>query len=200
MRPLDIIFIAIFLVIVVAVIGLFAMMGELGYRVADGNCTGYDADNDSVTKSDCKVDRSPVHWPNVLRDLSSYEQGLILILGASCRTCEQIAPHVASHATANDSTVPLDIVVSCRDQESGEHFLKVSSLDRAPHTFLDIGGTWTISELGVDYSPAVVRLERGIVKDAWVIRSMSSVGRVVDDIVRGSHQRESQFTEGTQST
>jgi len=167
------------LLLAVAVIGLFAMMGELTARV--GNHAG-DDDATALPVEDARIGTAAESWPDGLAHLESADTGVLLVLSPLCSACTRIAPTIAGHPAlaqlANDSA----LIVSCSSTESGTDFLRQHNLVGVLPTALDVNGEWLIGQLAVNTSPAVLVFRKGQLRAASIIASLAAVAAVTQQI------------------
>lgn len=170
------------LLLAIAVIGLFAMMGELTARVG-----GHPDDPDDARVwpvEDARLGASPSTWPDELAHLASADTAVLLVLSPLCASCTRIAPTVAGHPTLADPAYDLALVVSCSSFESGADFLRQHDLVGVLPTALDVNGQWLIGELALNNSPAVLVFKQGQLASASNVASMAAIAAVTGEIAR----------------
>lgn len=157
------------LLLAVAVVLLFAMMGEVSARVpaSAGN------ENHVTPLETFYPGAAPTQWPGGLSELPVRERVVLLVLSPVCKTCSTVA------ATLRDlfespSGREYGLVVSCSTYESGQEFLQRHSLLQAPH-FVDEGGAWSGGTFGVNLSPSALVLEAGVLTDAVAFTETQSL-------------------------
>lgn len=148
----------------VAVVGLFAMMGELASRVPDPVAEEIDPDAPPRPLAEVRLGAEAERWPAELADVPEQPLAHVLVFGASCGTCRRIL---------SGGTGPLDvldprpaIVISASGQAAGAEFVAEHPvLASFPHA-IDAGGEWLKQNFGVDTSPSVLVFARGRLQSA----------------------------------
>ena len=161
-------------VLAAAVIGLFAMMGELASRVI--NPDEQVPEHPPHPLEGARLGAEPAEWPAELAALRDADVAHLLVFGSTCTTCGQIA----SGATGSLDILPqpLAVVVSSPLPADGAEFIaKHPLLTRYPH-MVDAGGTWVRSNFGVDGSPSVLVFTRGRLRSAHTYTTASALGRL----------------------
>lgn len=146
------------LLLTVAVVALFAMMGELVSRVETrGAGAGSPGDDWAMEEPDPEDGREPQRWPPELAAVKEAQLGLVVVLSSSCQSC--------THFVAGDLDELRDFspgyVVSCPSRERGVLFLNSHPQLRDQRMYVDVMGSWAREELHVDISPAAVLLSAG---------------------------------------
>ncbi|MEU8264996.1 hypothetical protein AB0C02_30835 [Micromonospora sp. NPDC048999] len=170
-QVMDLILALAVFVLAVAVIGLFAMMGELGSRVPA-------SDTDAVPSRLDPIDQARLggevdSWPTGLAHLRDADHGLLVVLSTLCTSCGRIA----SGATGPLSmpTPAAAILVSCPQEAAGAAFVDGNPMVRDHPHALDIGGEWLIRNFNVDISPSVLVFERGRLRSAFTFGSVDAL-------------------------
>jgi hypothetical protein len=161
-------------VLAAAVIGLFAMMGELASRVI--NPDEQVPEHPPHPLEDARLGAEPAEWPSELAALRDADVAHLLVFGSTCTTCGQIA----SGATGSLDILPqpVGVVVSSPLPADGAEFIARHPLvTRYPH-LVDAGGTWVRSTFGIDGSPSVLVFERGRLASAHSFTSAGALGRL----------------------
>jgi hypothetical protein len=161
-------------VLAIAVVGLFAMMGELSSRVPETDAppdprrivhpSTLDITPEPIAIPEARLETAPAVWPAELAVVRDAPVAHVLVFGSTCVTCGRIA---------NGETGPLDVlppplavVVSCPLPKDGTEFLaKHPMVTDYPH-LIDDGGTWLTSNFEVGISPSVLVFERGRLRSA----------------------------------
>lgn len=151
---------------------LFAMMGELAARLPAADETPW-----VRAIEDALQDRAPSSWPPELEGLR-HGRAALLVLSTVCESCRAVAAQLPQYAL--DEGLRLGLVVSTGNRDSGEAFLQEFNLRSIPH-FLDIGGEWTTTELGVRISPAGILVEDGTVREAATFSAFTAWWQRVAD-------------------
>lgn len=179
MSLFEIVALILLVLLVVAMIGLFAMFGELASRVEQPSGDGYDEANDSLTPSDHAAGQRVDNWPSTLDEIGAADDVLLILLSPSCGSCNRIAPHIARHPAIVQTEVPVALLIPCFTEAAGESFIADTGLPTTIRTALDVEGEWARAQLGIDYSPAVVHLQEGKIRGAWIFGSMAAIEKLV---------------------
>jgi hypothetical protein len=173
-------------VLAVAVVGLFAMMGELSSRVPEPegppdrrrpvHPSTLEITPAPIPIPEALLDTSPAQWPAELAVVRDAEVAHVLVFGSTCVTCGRIA---------NGETGPLDVlpsptavVVSCPLPKDGTEFLaKHPAVTGYPH-LIDVGGTWLTSNFEVGISPSVLIFERGRLRSAHTFVAANALSQL----------------------
>jgi hypothetical protein len=143
-------------VLAVAVVGLFAMMGELASRVPDpDHPAGAEGGSGWLQPlAEARLDAEPAVWPAELAEVRHAALAQVIVFSSSCATCGQIAS--GETGPLDVLPLPLAVVVSCPRPEAGDEFLaKHPMVTGYPHV-LDVRGDWLTSNLEVRISPCVL--------------------------------------------
>lgn len=175
MTVFEVVIVVALLLAVVAIVGLFAMMGELSARVG-----ARPEENDRTVEP---VDGAvtgvvPRTWPDGLGHLADAELAAVLVFSPRCGSCARIAPTVAGHPARDRTDVQLGVLVSCHDSERGLAFVREHNLSGVPYAF-DVEGAWTAGEFAVTTSPTLLLFQDGHLRSASSIGSLASVDIVV---------------------
>lgn len=174
----------------IAVVCLFAMMGELHARVSNlsGGTTGEWVEEMSSWAPPAAVEA----YPELLRPVAATERSLLLVLSTSCRSCSDLLERGLAPLEAVEG-MGLGIIVSTSTAERATRFLEsYPHVAEVPH-FVDVGGDWTREHLNVDISPTAVLLERGLPQRAW---SVTSAAELASTLVNGDQGQPEQRDNG----
>jgi hypothetical protein len=164
-------------VLTVAIVGLFAMMGELASRVPDDG-----ADEAAAPPSPIQqvvLDVVPDRWIDGLAYLREREFGVAVVFSTSCTGCQRIA----SGATGKLDLPPdAAVVVSSPSRELGERFVDDNPALGRYRSVIDEGGTWLTENLGVDISPSILTFHFGRLTSAHTFASASVLARHFDSL------------------
>lgn len=162
-------------VLAVAVVGLFAMMGELASRVPDPDqAQGVASGPGSLEPlAEARLNVAPDDWPPELAEVRDAARAHVIVFSASCATCRQIA---------SGETGPLDVLpqpvavmVSCPRQEAGDKFLATHPMiAKYPHV-LDVRGDWLTNNFEVRTSPSVLVFEDGRLTSAHIFTAATAL-------------------------
>jgi hypothetical protein len=160
------------LLLAAAVVLLFAMMGELASRLPgqEGEVAGRLAPiagyREDVTAGD---------WPAELAPLSHEPATALLVLSPICTTCGK----VAASLTSRTLDPPVGLVISAHDRSSGEEFIATHTLETFPY-FIDDGGVWTSSKVGINQSPTALLFNDGKITGVYSFSDVTSVMQMLD--------------------
>ncbi|MEV4759741.1 hypothetical protein AB0J86_32240 [Micromonospora sp. NPDC049559] len=150
-----------FLLITLAIVVLYAMVGELARRIPDGE----PAEDPVRPLTEFQQGTAPTHWPDDLSALGDAPQALILVLSPVCSTCTNVAKELALLAP-DKLDIPIGVLVSAAGRNIGEEFAARHSLARYPH-LVDEKGAWISGNFGVNISPTGLLMERGALAQAY---------------------------------
>lgn len=164
----EVLMLCLLALLVIAVIGLFAMMGELNSRVpaAPGDEAG-------VTIWPAQRARlGPLSsWPQEL-DSIVRDGGAVVAFSTNCSTCRKVLSEDPNHLGVQ---LPTAVVVVAGDESSGRAFVKEHPvLSRVP-VHIDPDGTWLREAVGLDSSPAVFTVRAGEVLAAYNFNRSSAL-------------------------
>lgn len=157
------------LLVAMAVVLLFAMMGELTSRLPD---QGRDRPGtlQPLTEFNLGVP-VPDRWPGALSVLDDRQQQTLIVLSPVCSSCARVAAECARYGADKLEALGLGIVVSCASVESGENFIREYSLGGVPHA-IDEGGAWVMTAFGVKVSPTALLFENGTLSSAYAFNKL----------------------------
>lgn len=187
MTVFEIIVVIALLIVAVAIVGLFAMMGELSARVGSAP-----EQNDPHTEpvEGALTGVVPASWPAGIGQFAAAELAAVLVLSPICGACARMAPTVATHSVRDRADLEVGVLVSCSDGESGRDFVRQHNLSGVPYA-LDVEGAWSSGEFAVTMSPTLLLFERGRLHSASSIASLAGV----DVIVRQAKEETDAHTE-----
>ena len=168
----EVLTLCLLVLIVVAVIGLFAMMGELNARIP---AEGGDPATTIWPAANARTGPLP-SWPDDL-DGVVVGGGAVVVFSTTCGTCRRILNEEPNHLGYD---LPTAVVVVAPDEESGRAFAAEHPvLDRLP-VHVDPEGNWLREAIGLDSSPAVFTVSAGRVLEVFNFnRSNALAGLVV---------------------
>ena len=155
------------LLLAAAVFLLFAMMGELSSRLPgpEGGSTGRLA-----PVAGYREDATSGDWPEELAPLSHEPATALLVLSPICTTCGKVAASLTSRAL----DAPVGLVISSHGRSSGEEFIARHTLQAFPY-FIDDGGVWTSSKIGINQSPTALLFNEGRITAAYSFSDVTAV-------------------------
>jgi len=153
-----------------AVVILFAMLGELNARIAQAPA-GQAGRPDSVQPlPEAKLGATVIEFPDGL----ARPPGVLLVFSTTCGACQELAPQARGFFAAAGVDL-VGIVVSCGSAESGREFVARYGLVDVPG-YVDVSGRFSMAALGVGMSPAAVALSpEGAVRSAVVFSSFNAL-------------------------
>ena len=176
--------VAVFL-LTVAVVGLFAMMGELASRVPAAEDEP-DAAAPPQPLPDAVLGAEAAGWPAEIAHLSEAEHAALVVLSPVCTTCRRIA---------SGATGPLRIpapasgvMVSSPSERRGVEFVDEHPMLREYPVALDVEGSWLTGNFGVDVSPSVLIFERGRLRSVHTFTSVAALTQL--STVHNHHEEE----------
>ncbi|WP_117211570.1 hypothetical protein [Allorhizocola rhizosphaerae] len=153
----------------VAVIGLFAMMGELSSRVPAQEEVPQEAAPPQPIE-EARLGAAPAQWPAELAQLSNADNAVIVVFSTLCTTCRRIAGGQTGLLTGVSG-----VLISCPGAGRGTEFLNEFPMLRDHPVALDVEGHWLTTNFGVDISPSVLVFERGRLLSAHTFTSAPSL-------------------------
>lgn len=166
-------------VLAVAVIGLFAMMGELAGRVDKVLADDQSVDAISQPLERARIGARVEVWPVQLKALSDVDQLALMVLSTSCTSCARIAS--GETGSLDRAGLPLAVVVVGADEASVEQFIAAHPLLRSLPLLEDAGGAWTFENFGVDVSPSLLLLQQGRLTRAHTFTAASSIRMIIEN-------------------
>lgn len=146
------------LLLTIAVVALFAMMGELAARVgAQGAGTSTGIGDWAMEEPDFDDAVEPQWWPEPIESLRDRPYGLVVVLSSSCQSCSQF---LAGDLAVLQEYAPT-YVVSCPSKDRADMFLQSHPVLNNYPTYVDVMGDWAREQLGVDVSPSAVLFAGG---------------------------------------
>ena len=146
------------LLLTIAVVALFAMMGELGARVgAQGAGTSTGMGDWATEEPNLDDAIEPQWWPQPLDSLRHRPYGLIVVLSSSCQSCSQFLAGDLEVLAEYSPTY----VVSCPSKDRADMFLQSHPVLNNRPVYVDVMGDWAREQLDVDVSPSAVLLAEG---------------------------------------
>lgn len=170
--------VAVFL-LAVAVVGLFAMMGELSSRVSDPDQpTSLDppAGPDHLHPvPEARLGAAPARWPAELAAVRDAELAHVVVFSTTCTTCARIA---GGETGPLDVPPPLAVVVSSPRPEAGAAFLARHPMVTGYPHLVDVGGAWLTSNFEVAISPSVLVFSRGALQSAHTFTAATTLSQL----------------------
>jgi hypothetical protein len=178
----DIFFGVTLLLLVVAIVVLFAMLGELASRIPAA------AEPERAVRplDRARIGAAPAEWPAPLEDLlaqSRQATAMLVVLSTSCATCQTVAEQIAQEQRYAGRPKPgFAVLVSCAAAGMGEEFVERHGLEAVPH-FVDAGGRWVSNSFGISVSPCVLLVENGVLTSAFVFQDFAAMQTAVQTAV-----------------
>ncbi|MEU8251356.1 hypothetical protein [Nonomuraea sp. NPDC048916] len=167
---ITILIVTLLVLLTVAVVILFAMLGELSAQVSAAPVTGEGRPESIQPLPDAKLGAKVIELPKGL----ARPPGVLLVLSTTCGACQELAPQ-ARGFFASAGVELVGIVVSCASAESGRDFVTQFGLADVP-SYVDVSGQFSTAALGVGMSPAAVALSaEGIIRSAVVFSSFNAL-------------------------
>ncbi|WP_270888279.1 hypothetical protein [Pedococcus sp. 5OH_020] len=164
----DVLMFCLLVLLVIAVVGLFAMMGELSSKVSAS--VGTESDEVLWPAENARIGRL-TDWPAEI-DGVVREGGVVVVLSPTCGACHQILSETPNHLS---DPLPLAVVVVAGDEEAGRSFVEEYPLLARLPVHVDVAGGWLRQAVGLDSSPAVLRVEDGHVLEVFNFNRSSAV-------------------------
>lgn len=157
--------------LIAAVIALFAMMGELSAQV-QGSSSGH-VDSTLQPMADVDLIRPP-SWPRELASVANKPVGHLIVLSTACQTCRGIAQDMKKLLTVN-KTSNFAVLISTVDSRRAEDFIQDTQLPPGIPRYIDVGGAWIASSFGLNISPSLLTFEHGQLSYAHGFTSISAL-------------------------
>ena len=170
----DILFGVVLLLLVVAIVILFAMLGELASRIPAA------AEPDRTVRpiDTARIGAVAAEWPASLEDVlahSSQAPAMLAVLSTACSTCQTVAVQIANEQRRAGRPKPgLAVIVSCPVDRVGEDFVERQGLGAVPH-YVDAGGRWVAESFGVTISPSALLLRNGVLTSAHMFHDFTAM-------------------------
>jgi hypothetical protein len=183
------------LLVVIAIVVLFAMFGELASRVPKP----VQPDQAVHAYSKARIDAQPALWPDPMQDFdiaTRTDERVILVLSSSCTSCMAVADQVHAMQRTNEQALDRFVVlVSCDTLERGQAFLNQHAL-LAVHHYIDVGGTWVRENFNVSISPSALVIANGVLASALTFQDLTVLLEALD---RSPNGKEGPWTESDES-
>lgn len=121
---------------------------------------------DSLTQIEIPLRDGLASFAGLPTELEHRERSLLLVLSEMCTTCRQLADRLVG-----DMPDGLWVVYEARSYDTGQHWLSQYGLANHPHVVVDSEGP-IAQRLGIQISPAVIRLRDGVVAAAHTVPSL----------------------------
>ncbi|HEX6681435.1 MAG TPA: hypothetical protein VF062_01475 [Candidatus Limnocylindrales bacterium] len=163
-------------VLAIAVVGLFAMMGELSSKVSD-RAAPSGLEHAVVPHPhpvpEAKLGVEPAEWPDELAAVRDAERAHVVVFGSTCLTCG----HIASGETGPLDVLapPLAIVVACPGEDDGIEFVTRHPMVTAYPVVLDVGAVWLTRNFEMGTSPGVMVFANGRLESAHTFTSAAAL-------------------------
>jgi hypothetical protein len=168
---MEVLFAFVLLVLVGAMVLLFAMLGELASRLPESGPQV--PDKRLLPVENAPIGRRPAAWPSELSAVATADHCLLLVLSTACRSCNDVAIQLR-RALDRGSASDIAVVVSTAERETGQQFVDHHGLE-LPALFIDEDGQWVKSELDGTMSPAGLVFQVGRLKSALVFGDLETL-------------------------
>ncbi|MGP4026830.1 hypothetical protein [Actinomadura sp. 3N407] len=184
---MEIFFGAVLLILVAAVVLLFAMFGELTSRLPTEREAAAARDPEIWPLEDARLGVEPARWPAELSGLSAAgaagAAGIdaahpVLVLSTACSTCKDVAQQL-SEELDRGAGGDMAVVVSTAERARGERFVQQYGLHRLAH-YVDEGGEWVADEFNVRMSPTALVVRGGRLESALVFQDVQGLRTMVN--------------------
>ncbi|MDQ2956124.1 MAG: hypothetical protein M3Y42_04055 [Actinomycetota bacterium] len=167
---MTVLFSAVLLVLALAVVMLFAMIGELASRVEE---SGHGVQKSLMPLEEAQLGHRPSRWPAELGELpeSATQSAAVLVLSASCRSCGKLAKQLVSERSEWAPRLH-GVVISAASLDRAREFQQTNEL-YGFNLFLDDGGEWTTGEFGIQTSPVALMMRDGRLDAAYILDDLN---------------------------
>jgi hypothetical protein len=182
---MEIFFAAVLLILVAAVVLLFAMLGELTSRLPTERETAAARDPEIWPLDDARLGVEPGRWPAELTGLAAAASAdldsaqTVLVLSTACSTCKDVAQQLSDELDRGAEN-GMAVVVSTAERARGERFVQQYGLQRLAH-YVDEGGSWVADEFNVRMSPTALVLRGGRLESALVFQDVQALRTKVNE-------------------
>jgi hypothetical protein len=159
-------------VLTAAIIGLYAMMGELASRVPDSDRPAGDA-RLLRPVAGARLGVEPAEWPSELAAVRDADLAHVLVFGSTCVTCRRIAS--GDTGPLSILPAPLAVVVSCPRPDAGAEFVAEHPMVTDHPYLIDVGGAWVTDNFEVAVSPSVLVFAGGRLKSAHTFTTATTL-------------------------
>lgn len=171
---IQIVYGLVLLLLVLAVVVLFAMLGELASRVPAST----EPDRTVWPFDQARLGAVPDYWPEPIADFVSQrgtETVELIILSSSCTSCKAVAAQLTA-LKREDPALDLAAfpVITCSTRERGEQFVATHGLQVVPH-FIDEGGAWVSGNFDVTLSPCALLFDDGALTSALAFQDFTAL-------------------------
>jgi hypothetical protein len=153
------------LVLAVAVIVLFAMVGQLA---GSAGVESREPDRTLRAVQTPRMGQAPGTWPASLAGLE--DDCVLLVLSTVCTSCAAVAAQLSDGRNWAD----LGIVISTGGTVRGTDWVAEKGLGSFRH-YLDDGGQWTGAEFGVRTSPCALIIRDGVLVAAYIFHNVEAL-------------------------
>jgi hypothetical protein len=165
---LMIIFGAALLVLAIAILVLFAMLGQLAAGAADPRQPYRDRTLRPMDSP--RAGQAPSTWPAALRGLE--DNCVLLVLSTVCTSCADVAGQLREGGYLDWDE--LGIVISTGGTLRGTDWVNQNGLSPFRH-YIDDGGQWVGADFGLRTSPAALIIRGGRLAAAYVFHDVESM-------------------------
>ncbi|QKW34624.1 hypothetical protein HUT06_11770 [Actinomadura sp. NAK00032] len=181
---MEVFFGAVLLVLVAAVVLLFAMLGELSSRLPTERETAADRDPAIWPLDDARLGTEPGRWPAELAGLTGPGTDIdaartVLVLSTACSTCKDVAQQLSDELDKG-AEGDMAVVVSTAERARGDRFVQQYGLHRLAH-YVDEGGSWVADEFNVRMSPTALVIRGGRLESALVFQDVQALRTRVNE-------------------
>lgn len=162
-------------VLAVAVIGLFAMMGELASRVRDPDQPA-GPEHPPQPIPEARLGAAPTDWPRELAAIRDADLAHVVVFGSTCATCARIAD--GETGPVDVLPAPMAVVVSCPRPEAGAEFLAKHPMVTDHTHVLDVRGDWLTNNFDIGISPSVLVFTNGRLRSAHTFTSAATLSQL----------------------
>ncbi|MQA86077.1 MAG: hypothetical protein GEV03_15965 [Streptosporangiales bacterium] len=157
---------AVSLVLAIAIVVLFAMMGELASRIPEPGPRRTWME----PIKDVQLGRIPESWPPELAQVPERDHSVVLVLSTVCSSCRAHGAELENHTDWAEAA----LVVSTPVAANAEAFVAEFGLGSFPH-YVDEGGDWVRAEFEVASSPVALVLRSGRLVGAYSFSDLDTL-------------------------
>jgi|SRR5947207_12367424 len=184
---MEVFFGFVLLLLVGAVVVLFAMVGELAARVGGRPTANRSTSVDPLV--DAHVGHVPSSWPTGLEPVAAGDHGaILLVLSTVCSSCRDVAQQLAA-APDDARSGSFGVVVTCGDAESGSAFVDGYGLGGRPH-YVDVDGEWVRDEFNIQSSPVAVVFAHAAVAAVLQFNDVEALVVATDEVLAEHQHKE----------
>ncbi len=187
---MEVFFGFVLLLLVGAIVVLFAMVGELAARVGGSSTANRSTSVEPL--EDARLGHVPSSWPAGLETVepraSDHHGAVLLVLSTVCASCRDVARQLSA-ASEDGRPASFGVVVTCGDADSGSAFVDGYGLGGRPH-HVDVDGEWVRNEFNIQSSPVAVIFAHSAVAAVLQFNDVEALVAATDEVLAEHQHKE----------